>query len=81
MVLCPLVAREVLGTGKNYPVYWARLNAIATLGSAAGTFLWPFISEQTGSFDAVFIVAIVCLVVIAFVGIWCISRKTSLPRE
>lgn len=81
MVLCPLVIREVLGAGKNYPVFWARLNAIATLGSATGTFLWPYISEQTGSFDAVFMIGVVMLAMIALIGAWCLKQKDRLPRE
>lgn len=47
----------------------------------ADTFLWPYISEQTGSFDAVFMIGVVMLAMIALIGAWCLKQKDRLPRE
>ncbi|MGI6590583.1 MAG: CynX/NimT family MFS transporter [Eggerthellaceae bacterium] len=80
LVLAPMVVRSVLGSGRNYPVFWSRLNAVATLGSATGIYFWAFISEQFGGFGADFSVAIVMLAGIAVLGLWLMSKKNALPR-
>lgn len=81
LVLAPMVVRGVLGSGRNYPIFWSRLNAVATLGSATGIYFWAFISEQFGGFGADFIVAIAMLAIIAVLGLWLMSKKDALPRE
>lgn len=80
LVLAPMVTREVLGSGKNFPIFWARLNACATVGSALGTYLWPLISEQFGGFDAVFGLGIVLIAVVLVLCLWLVGKRDALPR-
>lgn len=67
IVLMPLVAGAIFGTGDNYSIIWGRTMLPAGLLAAPAGILWPWISETFGGFDAVFVVGIVCI--LAFAGL------------
>lgn len=80
MVLCPMVIRDVLGSGKNYGIFWGRLQAIATLGSALGTYIWPKIAENAGGFETVFCISVFTIALVLVCALWAMSQKSKLPH-
>lgn len=74
IVLMPLIAGAIFGTGDNYSVIWGRTMLPSGLLAAPAGVLWPWISENFGGFDAVFgvgIAGIVIFGVLAFVAMKC----------
>ncbi|MGI6590950.1 MAG: MFS transporter [Eggerthellaceae bacterium] len=81
IVLMPLVAGTIFGTGDNYSVIWGRtMLPSGILASPAGV-LWPWISENFGGFGAVFGIGIVCIVVFAILMFLALRLGKKLPHE
>jgi hypothetical protein len=74
LVLVPMVVRHVYGNGDAYPLVYSRIAVAPTLGGAAGNIIWPWMADNLGGFDAVFGVALICMVVILVIGL-AVCRK------
>lgn len=75
LVLIPMMTRFIFGSGPAYPVIYSRVSVAPTLGSAAGNIAWPWLADNMGGFDAVFGLALICIVVLCLIGLWVCKRR------
>lgn len=80
IVLLPLVAGAVYGTGENYAIIWGRTMLPSGIIAAPAGILWPWISETFGGFDAVFAAGIIFIIVFAVMMMACMSLGKKLPH-
>lgn len=80
IVLLPLVAGAVYGTGENYAIIWGRTMLPSGIISAPAGVLWPWISETFGGFDAVFVAGIAFIIVFAAMIMACMKLGEKLPH-
>ena len=81
LVVAPMVVRSCFGNGASYPVIWGYVSMALGFGGAVGSFCWAAISENFGGYDAVFIVALICMVVVLILGLIAYGMRNKLPRE
>lgn len=81
IVLMPLVAGAIFGTGDNYSVIWGRTLLPAGLLAAPAGVVWPWISETFGGFDAVFIAGIACILIYAALIFIAMAIGKKLPHS
>jgi MFS transporter, OFA family, oxalate/formate antiporter len=80
IVLMPLVAGAIFGTGDNYSVIWGRTMLPSGLLAAPAGVLWPWISETFGGFDAVFATGIGCIIVFVILVFSAMAIGGKLPH-
>ncbi len=81
LVLSPMLIRCVFGEGRHYPVFFGRVNMFIQFGGAAGNLVWPLLADNCGGFNAVFGVALVCIVVVLLAGLAAYRMRDALPRS
>lgn len=81
LVVMPMTVRAVFGSGAAYPIIWSNIGMSLGLGGACGSYIWAFISENFGGYDAVFSVALILMFILMAVGLFVYSKREILPRE
>ena len=81
LVVAPMVVRACFGNGASYPVIWGYVGASLGFGGAVGSYVWAFVSENLGGFNAVFTIAVVCMLLVLVLGLIAYSMRDKLPRE
>ena len=77
LVLLPMLCRQIFGAGEVYPVIYARIAVAPTLGGAVGNIVWPYLADNLGGFDAVFGVALVCIVLVLITALIALSGTSD----
>lgn len=81
IVLLPLVAGAIYGTGEEYSIIWGRTMLPSGILAAPAGVLWPWISETFGGFDAVFIAGIGSIVIFVILILVTMKLAERLPHE
>lgn len=81
LVVMPMTVRAAFGSGAAFPIIWSNVGMSLGLGGACGSYIWAFISENFGGYNAVFSVALICMIVLMAVGLFVYSKRDVLPRE
>ena len=81
LVVFPMLVRACFGNGASYPVIYGYVSTSLGLGGAVGSYFWAVISENLGGFDAVFSLAIVCMILVLVMGLAAYGMRDKLPRE
>lgn len=72
-VLMPMLARSVFGTGESYSILLGRSQVITKLVTAPGAMAWPFIAENCGGWNTVFILGTIFVCAVVALS-WLVSR-------
>ena len=80
IVLTPLIAGAIFGTGQEYSVIWGRTLLPSGLLAAPSGILWPWIAETFGGYGAVFMVGITLIALFALGSYAAMKLGKKLPH-
>lgn len=80
IVLMPLVAGAIFGTGENFSVIWGRTMLPSGILAAPAGILWPWIAENFGGFSAVFTIGILFILLFAVLLLVAMKLGEKLPH-